>query len=78
MDSAMVEKGLRKCPHGPCECMIYLEQRYCSNRCSVADRAEETEVQCDCGHLNCASKWASRGWKAPSALPIEISSIGSR
>ena len=66
MDGAMDEESPRKCPHGPCECMISPEQRYCSIHCSAAENADENE--CDCGHLNCALAGVSRGRKLHSVL----------
>jgi hypothetical protein len=69
MNSAMVKEGLRKCPHGPCECMIYPEQRYCSIRCSAAEEADE--IVCDCGHLHCALTGVSRR-RMPLSMPIAV------
>jgi hypothetical protein len=54
MNSAMVKEGLRKCPHESCACLIYREQEYCSAHCSIATHAEASEIECDCGHHNCA------------------------
>jgi hypothetical protein len=76
MDSTTAEESLRKCPHGPCECMIYPEQKYCSIHCSTAENADE--IECDCGHLNCGLAGVSRGRKVPSVLDSQIGSPCSR
>ena len=68
MNSTGDEESLRKCPHLPCQCMIYPEQEYCSNYCSTAGDAESTEIKCNCGQHDCALKGASRGRKAPSVF----------
>ena len=45
-------------PHESCEDLIYPEQKYCSTNCSIAAHAEEIEIECDCGHHNCALEGA--------------------
>jgi len=60
MSSTSSEDHLRKCAHGPCICMVYPEQEYCSRHCSRAANTEKTEEKCDCGHLNCAMKGTSQ------------------
>lgn len=76
MDSAMDEERLRKCPHGPCECTIGPEQRYCSIHFSAAENADE--IECDCGHLTCALTGVSRGRKSPFVLDSQIVGTCSR
>lgn len=60
MSSTSREDHLRKCAHGPCICMVYLEQEYCSRHCSRDSNTEKTEEKCDCGHLNCAIRGSSQ------------------
>jgi hypothetical protein len=72
MDRTTVEESFRKCPYGPCECMIYPEQKYCSIHCSAAD--ETDKIECDCGHLHCALTGASREPNSPSVLDFRAGS----
>jgi len=50
----MNARGQHKCAYSECECVVGDNEQYCSDYCSDADDANETEVQCDCQHTGCA------------------------
>jgi uncharacterized membrane protein len=47
-------QGQHKCAYSECECVVACNKQYCSDYCSDADDAKETELQCDCKHASCA------------------------
>jgi len=46
--------GQHKCAYSQCECQVSSLETYCSDYCSDADDAEETEIECDCKHAPCS------------------------
>ena len=46
--------GQHKCAYDQCECQVSSLETYCSDYCSDADDAEETEIECDCKHAPCS------------------------
>jgi hypothetical protein len=50
----MNAQGQRKCAYDACKCVAEAQEKYCSDYCSDADNAQETEIQCDCKHAPCA------------------------
>jgi hypothetical protein len=58
----MASETLMKCMHGPCQCLVEAEQKFCSTACSTA-RATHS-VPCPCGHPGCvAEQWATESAK---------------
>jgi hypothetical protein len=60
MNNTRDAESLRKCAHGPCQCLVPLTQEYCSTYCSDADDVDNTELHCDCGHGECVPKRTHR------------------
>jgi hypothetical protein len=50
----MNTQGQHKCAYAECNCVVGAQETYCSDYCSDADDAKETEIQCDCKHPACA------------------------
>jgi metallothionein len=54
----MASETLMKCMHGPCQCLVEAEQKFCSAACSSA-RATGS-LPCACGHPGCVGEhWAA-------------------
>jgi len=46
--------GQQKCAYDECECQVSSLETYCSDYCSDAADAEETEIVCDSKHAPCS------------------------
>jgi hypothetical protein len=42
-----------KCAHEQCRCPAANDSDYCSQHCEDADKADVTEIICECGHAGC-------------------------
>jgi len=51
-DPQMAEK--KQCKHVPCTCPVADGEKYCGAVCQAA--GETVDIECDCGHPQCAAK----------------------
>ncbi len=43
-----------KCGHKICMCSKAKDSDYCSDYCADAEKADMTEIACNCNHPNCS------------------------
>lgn len=46
------ERNDNTCANAPCSCAVEGGEKYCSVSCQST--ANTTQIDCDCGHQNCA------------------------
>ena len=48
----MADKGVVKCRHRPCKCLVESDELYCGEACAALEHDGST--QCPCGHAECS------------------------
>ena len=44
---------MKKCAHGPCDCAVAEDSKYCSEYCEDAVKSDVMEIGCGCEHDGC-------------------------